>query len=356
MSPQAFRVINTGVRDGRSNVAIDQAIIDARKADLIPNTIRFLRFHPSVLIGRHQCLSQEVDTAFCEEEGIEIGRRVTGGGAIYLDEDQLGWELIFDKKSLGLASLSDITKEICEAAAAGLRRLGIDAAFRPRNDIEVDGRKLSGTGGFFDGTTIFYQGTLLFDLNDRTMSRALKIPREKLLRHDAVTPGVRMVTLRELSGGNSPPFDVVQNTLLEGFRERLAIAPFEGELSPKEIQLGKALYEDEIGTESFVREIDDPSVTEGFRNAVLATAGGTISVFLKLSPAPDRRIKTLLLTGDFFATPPRVIPDLEAYLKDVRIEDISSRVAKFFANSDIDLLSTTPAHITTAIQSAVDIE
>ena len=127
MSLKGFRVINTGIRDGRSNVALDQALIDARKANLIPDTIRFLRFYPSVLIGRHQCLSREVDTACCEAESIGIGRRVTGGGAIYLDTDQLGWELIFDKKSLGLASLSEITKEICDAAAAGLRRIGIAA-------------------------------------------------------------------------------------------------------------------------------------------------------------------------------------------------------------------------------------
>ena len=55
----------------------------------------------------------------------------------------------------------DLAEKICNAAALGFRELGVDAKFRPRNDIEVDGRKISGTGGFFDGDVLIYQGTVL---------------------------------------------------------------------------------------------------------------------------------------------------------------------------------------------------
>ena len=356
MSPKFFRVIDTGIRAGRFNVALDQALIEARKADRIPDTIRFLRFQPSVLIGRHQVLSSEVDEAYCAARGIELGRRVTGGGAIYLDAAQLGWELIFDKATLGLKSLADLTREICEAAATGLRELGVAAAFRPRNDIEVDGRKLCGTGGFFDGSTIFYQGTVLIDLDTRVMSGALKIPYDKHAKHGAASPEERIVTLRELVVGDIPSTTAIQNALLQGFQTYLGIEPLKGELSTYELDLAERLHGDEIGTEAFVREIDDPLAADGVQHATLATKGGTVSVFLKVSQGSEPRIRSMLMTGDFFATPPRLIPDLEAHLRDARLIDIESKVDEFFSQAEVDVLSAPPAELITAIQAAASAE
>ncbi len=136
--PKSFRIIDTGVREGRSNIAFDAALIELRQQDRVPDTIRFMRFPPTALIGRHQDLSREINLDYCASNGVGTVRRITGGGAIYLDEGQLGWELVFHRSSLGIAALPDLAREICNAAAAGLSRLGVDAKFRPRNDIEVD--------------------------------------------------------------------------------------------------------------------------------------------------------------------------------------------------------------------------
>src|SRR5512146_2566787 len=125
------RVIDTCLREGRRQIAFDQAMIDARKAGEIPDTIRFLRFPPTALIGRHQALSREIRLDYCRANGIGIVRRITGGGAIYFDENQLGWELVFHRSTLAIASLADLAREICEAAAGGLRRLGVEACYRP---------------------------------------------------------------------------------------------------------------------------------------------------------------------------------------------------------------------------------
>ena len=107
-----FRLIDTGVREGRANIAFDAALIDQRQADLVPDTIRFLRFPPTALIGRHQDLSAEVNLDYCAQNSIGTVRRITGGGAIYLDEGQLGWELVFHRASLGIAALPDVAREI----------------------------------------------------------------------------------------------------------------------------------------------------------------------------------------------------------------------------------------------------
>ena len=143
----------------------------------MPDTLRYLRFPPTALVGRHQALGQEINLDFCRANDIGVVRRITGGGAIFLDPGQLGWELAFNRKTLGITSLPELTQAICEAAADGISRLGVDARYRPRNDIEVDGRKISGTGGFFDGDTLFYQGTVLVDMDPQTMVSALRVPR-----------------------------------------------------------------------------------------------------------------------------------------------------------------------------------
>ena len=105
------------------------------------------------------------------------------------------------------SSLGDIARAICEAAAAGLSGLGIDARFRPRNDIEVDGRKLSGTGGFFDGDSMIYQGTVLVDLDPETMTRRAARSAGQDRQARPGLGGARVVTLRELLGGVAPPIE-----------------------------------------------------------------------------------------------------------------------------------------------------
>ena len=204
-----FRVVDTGIRGARANIAFDQAVIAARSDGRIPDTIRFLRFRPSALIGMHQILSHEVRVDHCRSRGIEIGRRITGGGGLYLDEGQIGWELVFDRAILGFRNLDDAARRICEAAALGLNKLGIPARYRPRNDIEVDGRKISGTGGFFDGNTLFYQGTLLIDFDPAEMIAALKVPVEKLAKRELSSARQRVVSMRELMGERLPDLDTI---------------------------------------------------------------------------------------------------------------------------------------------------
>ncbi|MCC6869845.1 MAG: lipoate--protein ligase family protein, partial [Burkholderiales bacterium] len=255
-----FRVIDTGVRDGRRQIAFDQALIDAHKAGAVPDSIRFLAFPPTALIGRHQALSREVRLAHCRANGIGVVRRITGGGALYCDEGQLGWELVFHRTTLPIGTLGDLAREICEAAAAGLRTLGVDARYRPRNDIEVDGRKISGTGGFFDEDTLFYQGTLLIDTDASRMVAALNIPQAKLAKRALDSAAHRVVTLKELLGA-APPIDAVKEALLDGFRRHLGIVPVAGEITAHEEALATRYHDEEIGTEAFVTEIDDPQPT-----------------------------------------------------------------------------------------------
>ena len=348
-----FRVVDAGLQEGRTNIALDQAMLELHQAGAIPDSVRFIHFRPSALVGRHQALSQEVDLEYCRRHGIGVGRRITGGGAIYLDEGQLGWALVFSRRTLGAAPLTEIARRICEAAAQGLSRFGIDARFRPRNDIEVEGRKLGGTGGFFDGDSLIYQGTVLVDLDPAAMLGALRIPQAKLAKRGLDSAAARVVTLRELLAAATPTIPAVEEALLAGFEHALGIGFERAALSDAEQRLAQRLYEESIGREEFVAEIDAPPQGHGVRVGTHTAPGGTITVYLRCEGEPARRIGHALITGDFFVAPPRLIYDLEGQLRGASIEDAAAAVDAFFAARPAGTATVGAADFRRAVEAAL---
>ena len=348
-----FRIIDTGVREGRANIAFDAALIEERQANRVPDTIRFLRFPPTALIGRHQDLSREIDLDYCEQNGVGVVRRITGGGAIYLDEGQLGWELVFHRASLGIPALPDLAREICNAAAKGLSELGIKARFRPRNDIEVDGRKISGTGGFFDGDTLIYQGTVLVDMSAQQMVKVLNVPESKLAKRKLDSAAERVVTLKELLGDDLPDMETIKQALIKGFTEAFGISAEPGEITANEEALAEQYFKEEIGTDEFVAEIDNPGDADEVLSGSHTGPGGTIESFVKLEGPIKSVLQRVLISGDFFVTPPRVVFDLEAHLVGTRVDEIGSAIEEFFANNDVDMLSVAPSDFAASITAAL---
>lgn len=351
-----FRVIDSGVREGRMQIAFDQALIDLHREGSVPDTVRFLRFPPTVLIGRHQALSQEVKLDHVRSQGIGLVRRITGGGAIYLDQGQLGWELVFKRSHLPLATLGDYAAKICEAVAAGLSdAFGIEARFRPRNDIEVDGRKLCGTGGFFDGDTLIYQGTVLIDMNPEAMVACLNVPEAKLQKRELDSAASRVTTLKQLLG-SAPPMRIVQAAVLEGLRKSLGITTEQEQISEQEHALAEQIFQQEIGQDSFVHEIDQPDVGD-VHAGQHAGPGGTVMAHVRLEgPDGGNRIREVLFTGDFFITPPRLVFDLEAALRGSDANEAPAKVLRFFADHAPDMLSLKPEDFAAALRAALGIE
>lgn len=347
-----FRVIDTGTRHCRAHMAFDQALIEGHGAGTTPDTIRFLTFPPSVLVGRHQAISQELNLPACRAAGVGIGRRVTGGGALYLDEGQFGWEIVASKSRLGLPDLGATARAFCEAAAAGLSSLGINARYRPRNDIEVEGRKISGTGGFFDGDTIFYQGTVLVQMDGAKMASLLNIPAAKLAKHGQTSGAQRVVTMTELFDGAPPPAAEVKEALVAAFASHLGIAPYWGAISEAEEQAAARIHAEEIGQDSFVYEIDDPATPADVLSASHASPGGTIAAHLRLEGPARDRIRELVITGDFFVTPPRIVHDLEAALRGVTLDEVDRATAEFFAAARAGMLSARPEDFAAAVMAA----
>ena len=345
-----FRVIDTGTRGGRANIAFDAALIEAHEAGEIPDTIRFLTFRPSALVGRHQSLSRELKLDWCRANGVETVRRITGGGALYMDEGQFGLELVFHRKSLDLPTLADVAKGVCESIALGLSKLGIPARYRPRNDIEVDGRKISGTGGFFSGDTLFYQATILVDMDPARMLQALNVPEAKLAKRALDDAGSRVTTLKALLGDAVPSTGAIREALLAGLTERLGIAFEWGTPTALEEDVARRLLDEEIGTDDFVAEIDSPPEEAG--HAACHGAGGTIEAWVRREGASDDRIREVLITGDFFVTPPRTVLDLEAALRGTPIAEIRDRIETFFRDAKVGVLSASAADFADVVEKA----
>lgn len=332
----SLRVLDTGLRRGAENIALNRTLLEAHQAQAIPHTLRFLRFKPSALVGFHQDVEQELRVAYCQENAIEIQRRITGGGAIYFDATQLGWELYLDKTFLGTADMGQIAQRICDAAAQGIRSLGVDARFRPRNDIEVNGRKISGTGGAFDGNSIMYQGTLLLDFDIEHMLQVLRIPAEKLSDKAVASARERVVNLKELLGGQLPAIDHVKSALSEAFAQAFAVnLQPDNDLSDAE-QQGFMQAMKEIDTPEWVYQHTRPQGCE-MQEYLYKSKGGLMRAALHIDKGA-RRLKQVWITGDFFVSPSRMVLDLEAALKDTPLDELEPNIRTFFKSYTVALL------------------
>lgn len=351
---EKWRLLDTGVRSACENMALDEAILEARAGNLVPNTIRFLQFFPdAVLVGWHQNVAEEVRLEYCHREGLDINRRITGGGAILFDRSQLGWELIASKDDLGVSVATDeIFEKICQAAIEGLRGLGVRASFRPRNDIEIDGRKISGTGGTEEGSAFLFQGTLLVDFDAERMIKALRIPTEKLKDKELESIKERVTCLREQLG-TVPDISVIKRRIADGFErvfnvrlEASSLTSCEELLLSKKVRLFKS--------DAWVYKVRTSLSGDDTARAAYKGEGGLVRASLKLD-VKRKRIKSALITGDFFAFPKRTIFDLEARLKDSSADTnvVRNAVVQFFRDSRPQIPGLSPHEFADAIVKAL---
>lgn len=350
-----WRLLDTGVRPAAENMAFNRALLEGRQSGVTPPTLRFLRFEPCALLGFHQDAAQELDLGYCRNHGIQVQRRLTGGGAIYFDRTQLGWELYLDKQVFGTGDMTAIARQVCEAAADGMRRLGVDARYRPRNDIEVDGRKLSGTGGAFDGDAVLYQGTLLIDYDVEHMFRALRIPAEKISDKAIADAQARVVNLRELLGDATPDIPAIQQEMAAAFGEAFGVEVVPGPLLDNEQELFQAALT-EIDRDEWVYHPErTPPREEPLRQAAIKTQGGLIRVSLRLDSG-GRRVSQIWFHGDFFVRPQRLIWDLEGHLRGTPVSEVPDRIAAFFAEAAPEMLMLGPEDFGHAVAAALESE
>lgn len=348
-----WRLLDTGVLSAAENMALDDVILEARSKKFSPNTLRFLQFDPpAVLVGYYQSIKQEVRTSYCKDQGIDINRRMTGGGAIFFDGSQLGWGIYASKKELGAANLEILFKKICQAVILGLKRFGIDAKYRPKNDIEVGGKKISGTGGIEEKSAFLFQGTLLMDFDVDTMLKSLRIPTEKLIDKGIESARERTTCLKwEL--GYLPKLSEVKDAIRQGFEETLNIKFAETPLTEYEQGLFNNKI-DKFRSNEWIYKNKGPVEKLPILTSSYRTKGGSIQVSLAIN-VETNIIQSVLITGDFFAHPKNAVFDLEAALKFTRADKsrIEEVVYDFFKKEKGLFPDILPSDFIDAVYEAV---
>ena len=328
---ETFRLLDTPPMTAAENMALDEALLELKGQGRTPNTIRFLRFSPrAILVGFHQSIAEEVRTEYCKAQDIQINRRVTGGGAIFFDESQLGWEVICEKDFFDLGFVNEkLFKVLCDPVIKALAGWGLEAAFRPRNDIEIAGRKISGTGGTESEGAFLFQGTMLVDFDVDTMLRALRIPVEKLKAKEIDSVRQRVTCLRwEL--GRVPPPEEIKEAIQLGFEKGLRIKLEPGLLTGEEEDLFREKLE-YFESDEWINQVRPKFQRTRTVQAAYKAEAGMVRFTLVVNPE-QKRLKDLYITGDFLSFPTRALYDLQSILRGMPLDrdQIRTRVKKFF--------------------------
>ena len=146
----------------------------------------------TVVIGRNQDPARECRAALLEAEGGHLARRLSGGGAVYHDLGNLNFSFLARRQDYDVAKQLDV---VCRAVEG----FGLHAAFSGRNDLEIDGRKFSGSAFYERNDTCCHHGTVMIDVDRAALDRYLTVPAEKLSSKGVPSVQARVVELRELA-------------------------------------------------------------------------------------------------------------------------------------------------------------
>jgi len=249
-----WRFISLSINDAYMNMAIDEAILKLRSIKKSPNTLRFYRWNPSaVSIGYFQSVKDEVDLEACKKMGIDVVRRITGGGTVYHDfEGEITYSIIVDEKNPKIPY--DIIKSyevICKGIVIGLKALGLNPEFKPINDIIVNNKKISGNAQTRKSGVVLQHGTILLDSNVQTMFKVLKVSDEKI-RDKMIKAVEERVTTIKKELGRKPSFKEVEEALKYGFENALQVKFIDDKLTHEELELAKKLKETKYSSKEWI--------------------------------------------------------------------------------------------------------
>jgi lipoate-protein ligase A len=238
-------------------MAIDEAILTARTRNLAPNTIRFYRWNPSaVSIGKFQNIKKEVHLDNCKKYGVDVVRRITGGGAVYHDtEGEITYSVVANKKDLKAENINAVYAKFYGGIAESLKILGINADFNEGNaktcpNLTVNSKKISGSAQSHKKGVVLQHGTLLIDVDLEEMFTFLRVPWAKTCI-EVINVAKNKITSIKKELGKTVSVEEVNNALSEGFKKALNIQLLEGKLTPYENEIASKLYKEKYTTDEW---------------------------------------------------------------------------------------------------------
>ena len=242
---ETWRLVDLEYRDDPfRNMSVEEAIPRAVGEGNAPNTVRFWHNSNTIVLGCFQSADLEVNFDACKASGTEIVRRFTGGGAVYHDAGNLNYAISL-KKGHPLVPGNDLQlvfQKLSEGTVEGLKSLGVNAEFQPINDIQVDGKKVSGAAGSIRWGTIFHHGCILVASDLAILGRVLNVPRLKLADRHVASVQKRVTTIRDELQKDITTRDV-RDAIVRGVEKVYNVRLVEGQLSKSEEAKAKELYD-----------------------------------------------------------------------------------------------------------------
>jgi lipoate-protein ligase A len=234
---EQWRLLQTGAHTAAVNMAIDRAILVAHSRNKVPPTVRFYQWKPSAIsIGYFQSLEEEVDLQQCKRFGVDYVRRITGGGAVF-HEDELTYSIVVSENHPSIPkNIMESYGIICGAIISGLKQLDIESVYHPINDILVDGKKISGNAQTRKEKTVLQHGTVLMDVDVEKMFSLLKVPNEKI-KDKLISDVKERITSIQHVFGEQISFDEVAEALKVGFEEHFDVRLEKSALTMEEKKL-----------------------------------------------------------------------------------------------------------------------
>jgi len=316
---------------------------------LSPNTLIMVQpASPYACIGYHQALEKEIDLEFTEAQGLPVIRRSQGGGATYLDGNQVFYQLISRDSEAVPRSVDRFFEKALSVTVEGYRRLGVPAEYKPLNDVVVGGRKISGNGAGMHESASIMVGNFIMDLNYPLMARVLRVPDEKFRDKMAKSMEQWVTTLkREL--GESPPPERIKEVYAEAFQERMAVRLVSGEPTEEE----RRIYIEETKPRHTSREwlyMEAPRGKPGravkiAHEVKVVEADHKAGKLIRLrAEVKGTEILDLRVTGDLFVIPKEAVRVLEAELVGAHLEEgeLLEKITRFYREKGLESPGVTP--------------
>lgn len=353
-----LRVLDFGQVSALRSQAVYHGLAETVRADSDPMLSLASPETPYVCVGLHQEIAREVDEAFCAEHGLPVLRRHVGGGAVYLDRNQLFTHFVFPR-ARAPRHAAELYPLFIEPVVRTYRDFGINANYRPVNDIHVDGRKIGGTGAASIGEATVMVGSFMLDFDTATMARCLRVPSEKFRDKLRQTLDDYMTTMvKQL--GTVPPREDLLARFFHHCHEVLGLKPEADRPTDAELRAIEAA-ETALLDPEFIEMQGRKLVALGVKIAAdthltesaLKAPGGLVRVHLLNR---EGTVADLMISGDLTCLPPEGLDRLAADLRGTPLDEtaLTAAVDRSLAARGIETPGVSAADFARAILAAVE--
>ena len=216
-----WRLLDYSFDDPFMNLAMEESILRGKVERGSPDTLRLWQ-HPRVIsIGCFLNPEDEVNVDACKQLGVKIIRRLSPGGALYIDEGSIQYSLTFDTQSLLLPErIEDSYSLLSRGVMEALNSMGVKAEFQPINDLVVGGKKISGASQSRMYNGILHHGTISVNTKLDILEQVLK-PSELKLKAQGFPNLKERITTLSRETGRDVPIDAFKQELVKGFERTL---------------------------------------------------------------------------------------------------------------------------------------